>query len=221
MPPSSVSSGQRDDERREHHRHSCLIEVQGLHGERFFAGRAHNLSASGAFVECDTCPPRGEQVQLLFDMPPRLYRLVGSVITAREDAPRGFGVLFQTEEDKVRAVARALAGEAREVMRRPVLRAHLRLPCEVRLLCATGERVLEMQANDVSPVGAFLITEERLPAGTFLTVRFRSGSTTHDAPAVVRWCRDAHGAARPAGLGVAFLREEVALFEAVRAQGPK
>ncbi len=207
-------------ERREHHRHACLIEVQGLHGERFFAGRAHNLSASGAFVECESSPARGEEVQLLFDVPPRLYRITGVVVSQREGAPRGFAVSFQTEGEKVRAVARALAGEAREVMRRPVLRAHLRLPCEVHLLCASGERVLETLARDISPVGAFLVTEERLPAGTFLTVRFKGSRSLHDAPAVIRWCREAHGAARPGGLGVAFLREEQALFEAVRALEP-
>jgi hypothetical protein len=220
-----------DDERRNHHRHSCLVEVQGMHGERFFCGRAHNLSASGAFVECDTEPARGEPIFLLFDVPPRLYRLVGRVVAGRAGAPKGFAVSFQTDAEKVKAVARALAGEAKEVMRRPVLRAHVRLPCQVRLQGATGEQVFECLALDISPVGAFLVTNERFPSGTFVTLRiFGSGAgsgagpgaassgVAHDAPAVVRWHREYHGPDRPAGLGVAFLREEQALHEAIRGE---
>jgi len=188
-----------------------------MHGERFFCGRAHNLSASGAFVECDTHPPKGESVILVFDVPPRLYRLSGTVVAGRAGATRGFAVTFQTAEDKARAVARALAGEAREVMRRPVLRSHVRLPCEVRLLGASGERVFEATALDISPVGTFLVTQEQFPPGTFVTVRFRKGKVVHhDAPAVVRWQREAHGDERPAGLGVAFLREENALHDALK-----
>ncbi|MHB8416829.1 MAG: PilZ domain-containing protein [Myxococcales bacterium] len=205
------------EERRTHHRHACLVEVHGMHGERFFCGRAHDLSASGAFVECDTSPSRGESVLLVFDVPPRLYRLSGTVVAGRTGATRGFAVTFETAEDKVRAVARALAGEAREVMRRPVLRSHVRLPCQVRLLGASGERVFEATALDISPVGAFLVTAERFAAGTFLTVRFgKPRGAHHDAPAVVRWRREGHGEARPAGLGVAFVREESALHEALR-----
>jgi Tfp pilus assembly protein PilZ len=208
-----------EDDRRSHHRHACLVEVQGMHGERFFCGRAHNLSASGAFVECDTEPARGEPIYLLFDVPPRLYRLVGHVVAGRANAPKGFAVSFETEAEKVKAVARALAGEAKEVMRRPVLRAHVRLPCQVRLQGATGEQVFECLALDISPVGAFLVTNERFPSGTFVTLRFDgSEETPRDAPAVVRWHREYHGPDRPAGLGVAFLREEQALHAAIRGE---
>ncbi len=208
-----------DDDRRKHHRHSCLVEVQGMHGERFFSGRAHNLSESGAFVECDTEPARGEPIYLLFDVPPRLYRLVGRVVTGRAGAPKGFAVIFETDAEKVQAVARALAGQAKEVMRRPVLRAHVRLPCQVLLQGATGERVFECLALDISPVGAFLVTKEIFPAGTFVTLRFhKSPQINQDAPAVVRWQRDYHGPDRPAGLGVAFLREEEALSAALRGE---
>ncbi len=192
-----------------------------MHGERYFSGRAHDLSASGTFVECETTPTRGEPVILVFDVPPRLYRLSGTVVAGRGGPKRGFAVSFETSEDKARAVARALAGEAREVMRRPVLRSHVRLPCEVRLLGARGERVFDATALDVSPVGVFLVTAERFPPGTFLTVRFRKdGEVPLDAPAVVRWQREGHGKGRPGGVGVAFLREENALHEALRG-GPK
>ncbi len=205
------------EERRSHHRHACLVEVHGLHGERFFSGRAHNLSASGAFVECDTTPPRGEPVQLLFDVPPRLYRIEGVVVADRAGAPRGFAVAFQSPNGKVSAVARALAGEAREVMRRPVLRAHVRIPCEVRLLGAAGEKVFETTAVDISPGGAFLVSAEKLGAGTFLTVRFRrDGHIDHDAPAVVRWRRESQGDRKPAGLGVAFLRDEEEIIRSLQ-----
>ena len=190
-----------------------------MHGERFFCGRAHNLSASGAFVECDTEPARGEPIYLLFDVPPRLYRLVGRVVAGRAGAPKGFAVIFETEADKVQAVARALAGQAKEVMRRPVLRAHVRLPCQVLLQGATGERIFDGLALDISPVGAFLVTKEHFAPGTFVTLRFRrSAKVTQDAPAVVRWQRDYHGPDRPAGLGVAFLREELDLSAAIRGE---
>jgi Tfp pilus assembly protein PilZ len=190
-----------------------------MHGERFFCGRAHNLSASGAFVECDTEPARGEPIYLLFDVPPRLYRLTGRVVAGRTGAPKGFAVIFETEAERVQAVARALAGQAKEVMRRPVLRAHVRLPCQVRLQGATGEQVFECLALDISPVGAFLVTKEHFPSGTFVTLRFnKTRKITQDAPAVVRWHRDYHGPDRPAGLGVAFLREEEELSTAIRGE---
>lgn len=205
------------EERRAHHRHACLVEVHGMHGERFFCGRAHDLSASGAFVECDTSPARGESVILVFDVPPRLYRLTGTVVGGRDGALRGFAVTFETVGDKARAVARALAGEAREVMRRPVLRSHLRVPCQVRLLGATGSRIFDATALDVSPVGAFLVTGERFAVGSFLTVRFRKAKLVdHDVPAVARWRREADGKGRPAGLGVAFLREEQTVYDLLK-----
>lgn len=202
-----------EDDRRRHHRHACLVEVQGLHAERFFCGRVHNLSASGAFVECDTEPAAGEPIYLMFDVPPRLYRLVGRVVGGRAGAPKGFAVTFNTEGEKAKAVARALAGQAKEVMRRPVLRSHVRVPCKVLLHGSAGEHAFECLALDISPVGAFLLTEERFPPGTFVTLRFPK--VPQDAPAVVRWRREAHGPNRPAGLGVAFLREEQALPEAL------
>ena len=208
-----------DDDRRHQRRHTCLVEVHALHGERFFCGRAHNLSSSGAFVECPESPPLGESVHLLFDLPPRLYRIVGRVVSLRQGAPQGFAIGFSTEEPKVLAVARALSGEAREIMRRPVLRAHLRLPCEVRLRCATGERTFETTARDISPGGAFLVTPERCTLGSFVVARFqRPSGEPHDAPAIVRWSREPHGERRPGGLGIAFLRDEEPLAREIRGE---
>ncbi len=210
-----------NDDRRGERRHSCLVEVQGMHGERFFTGRTLDLSATGAFIECGTFPARGEPVQLLFDVPPRLWRIEGTVVATRTDPPAGFGVSFLSEEGKVQAVARALAGATREGIHRPVLRSHGRLPCEVRVLGAAGDQVLETTAVDFSRGGAFLATPKRLPTGTFLTLRWQPpGGEPCDAPAVVRWTREAKGA-KGGGIGVAFLREEPAIFAAMRQSGSR
>jgi PilZ domain-containing protein len=211
-------------DRRASPRAPLTVKVQILHGETERSGYAVDLSVSGVFIELTPPIEPGEAVRMAFvvgsdktlvDVEGRIVRVIAQDEARRSGSACGIGVEFDKFRTGQSALVQELARRLGSLSETPPAGkvAERRRQRRGRIPMLWGSKPPPGNPGHVihvSSSGAFIATDEPLPAGTHLYLQFekRTSAGPEQVKAVARVVRvnppDAPIGEDPPGMSIVF-----------------
>ncbi len=174
------------------------ISVRFRRGDEWVPARLRSLGLKGAYLACGAPPRLHDDVHVALGLGPLGTVMRGTVVhvtdanDAAESGASGFGVLFPPIESPSRRQLKELLQEARKrgiVLEPPPPRTAVRFPVRWPVhIVLPNQQGLDLAALDVSTMGMFVSTLDRLPAGAleFFMPTERGGTPIHGRVRAVR-----------------------------------